>query len=93
MGSLGIPRVPWLERFGLQSKSVKDYTFYDTSLDNCVENAFQALGLDEHRASFSPSVWEKSKSNTTNLRQVWFPGVHSNVVSGAHAAVLCREYS
>lgn len=64
-GSLGIPRVPVLERLGLQKKQVKEYMFYDTSLDNCIQNAFQALALDEHRASFIPAVWEKSKTNTT----------------------------
>ena len=82
MGSLGIPRVPWLERLGLQSKKMKEYSFYDTGLDPSVENAFQALALDEHRAAFSPALWEKSSKSPTVLRQVWFPGVHSNVGGG-----------
>ena len=82
VGSLGVPRVSWLESVGLQRKSVKEYKFIDTTISNCIENAFQALALDEHRASFSPAVWEKAKGNTTLLRQVWFPGVHSNVGGG-----------
>ncbi|MCJ1409057.1 hypothetical protein MMC19_003134 [Ptychographa xylographoides] len=81
-GSLGIPRIPWLEAVGLQRRSVKEYNFYDTSLGNCIENAFQALALDERRASFQPTVWEKARHNKTVLRQVWFPGVHSNVGGG-----------
>ncbi|MCJ1476364.1 hypothetical protein MMC13_005030 [Lambiella insularis] len=81
-GSLGIPRVPWLEAVGLQSSAVKEYTFFDTSLGNCIENAFQALALDERRAAFQPTVWEKGRNNKTTLRQVWFPGVHSNVGGG-----------
>ena len=82
VGSLGIPRVGWLEKLGLQPKSTKEFLFYDTSLDNAIENAFQALALDENRTAFSPAVWEKPAGNSTNLRQVWFPGVHSNVGGG-----------
>lgn len=82
VGSLGIPRIPWLERLGLQSSRMKQYQFYDTSIDDFVENAFQALCLDERRAAFSPALWEKRRDCTTNLKQVWFPGVHSNVGGG-----------
>lgn len=84
------------------TKSTKEMLFYDTSITDCIENAFQALALDESRASFSPAVWEKPRGNTTawrswfgncaralpnadrlqNLRQVWFPGAHSNVGGG-----------
>jgi hypothetical protein len=56
--------------------------FYDTKLGSHIENAFQALGLDERRGSFSPAVWEKPDGNRTRLRQVWFPGVHSNIGGG-----------
>ena len=44
-GSLGIPRVPWLERLHLQPRSIKEYLFFDTNLNNHIENAFQALAL------------------------------------------------
>ena len=81
-GSLGIPRIPWLERLRLQTRSTKEYTFYDTKLNDHVVHAFQALALDEHRSAFSPAVWEKPTGNTTNLRQVWFPGVHQNIGGG-----------
>jgi hypothetical protein len=57
-------------------------SFYDTKLSNCVENAFQALALDERRTAFGPALWEKPAGNRTKLRQVWFPGVHSNVGGG-----------
>lgn len=46
-------------------KSTKEKLFYDTSIQNCIENAFQALALDESRASFSPALWEKPRGNTT----------------------------
>ncbi|MCJ1404248.1 hypothetical protein MMC11_007473 [Xylographa trunciseda] len=99
VGSLGIPRIPWLEGIRLQSRAVKEYRFFDTSLSNCIGHAFQALALDERRAAFIPAIWEKSRTNKTVsgpldtfrracpntrqiLRQVWFPGVHSNVGGG-----------
>ena len=46
-----------------------------------VEHAFHALALDEHRKPFSPSVWEQpgEGSKLKVMKQVWFPGVHSNV--------------
>jgi uncharacterized protein (DUF2235 family) len=82
VGALGIPKVGWLTRLGLQSSTMKELSFYDTSLGNCIENAFQALALDERRFSFQPTLWEKLEGNTTNLRQVWFPGAHSNIGGG-----------
>ena len=82
VGSLGIPRIGWLERLGLQARSTKEFLFFDTSLANSIENAFQALALDENRTAFPPAVWEKLPGNMTNLRQVWFPGVHSNIGGG-----------
>ena len=82
VGSLGVPRIPFLTTLGLQSKSVREYSFYDTSLSENVENAFQALALDEHRSPFSPALWELRDNATTNMKQVWFPGVHSNVGGG-----------
>ena len=49
----------------LQSKKMKEYKFYDTAIGNCIDNAFQALALDERRGSFSPAVWEKPRGNMT----------------------------
>lgn len=82
VGALGAPRIGWLTRVGLQPMQSREMTFYDTKLSNCIEYAFQALALDERRASFSPAVWEKPRDNRTIVRQVWFPGVHSNVGGG-----------
>jgi hypothetical protein len=89
VGSLGIPRIPILERLRLQSRKLKEYCFYDTSLDPSVENGFQALALDEHRAAFSPAVWEKPRNSDTILRQVWFPGVVSFLPVVVDSSLLC----
>ncbi|OCK80044.1 hypothetical protein K432DRAFT_416937 [Lepidopterella palustris CBS 459.81] len=82
VGSLGTPRIGWLTKVGLQTDESKEMAFYDTKLSNCIDNAFQALALDERRSAFSPAVWEKPEGNSTTLRQVWFPGVHSNIGGG-----------
>lgn len=82
VGALGVPKVPLLTRLRLQSTTMHEFRFHDTALCDCVEYAFQALSLDERRASFQPCLWEKLEDNQTNLRQVWFPGAHSNIGGG-----------
>jgi uncharacterized protein (DUF2235 family) len=82
VGSLGIPQVPLLEKFGIQSRDISKHQFYDTKLNPDIENAFQALALDERRGPFSPALWEKREGDKVNLKQVWFPGVHSNIGGG-----------
>jgi len=49
---------------------MKAFQFYDTTLDDFVENAFQALCLDEKRAAFSPALWEKTRDCTTVSVQI-----------------------
>ncbi|EPE06716.1 peptidoglycan binding domain-containing protein [Ophiostoma piceae UAMH 11346] len=79
VGSLGIPAAPVI---GLKGSS-KQWKFTNTQISRKVENAFQALALDEPRYDFLPSLWERLPDNTTtNLRQVWFPGSHSNIGGG-----------
>ena len=60
-----------------------EYTFVDTKVAPNVQHAFQALALDEHRLPFSPTIWETPTGRTNlDLRQCWFPGVHSNIGGG-----------
>jgi hypothetical protein len=40
------------------------------------------LALDEIRTTFAPAVWERPSHVRTDLRQVWFPGAHTNVGGG-----------
>ncbi|KAK5064731.1 hypothetical protein LTR84_000565 [Exophiala bonariae] len=82
VGSLGIPKTGLLSSIGIVNPGVHEYEFYDTRLHPCIENAFQALALDERRSPFSPALWEKRDNDRTNLVQCWFPGVHSNVGGG-----------
>ncbi len=49
-----------------------------------IQNAFQALALDERRKPFSPTMWNVPDSNkSTNLVQCWFAGVHVNIGGGS----------
>jgi uncharacterized protein (DUF2235 family) len=74
VGALGIPVG------GLLQIINKRWAFHDMTLSSWVDNAFQALAIDEHRKPFQPSVWDRSaKANGQVLEQVWFAGVHSNV--------------
>ena len=45
-----------------------------------IEYAYQALSLDEKRATFPPTVWHKTEDNeVSELQQCWFPGTHQNI--------------
>ena len=61
--------------------------FYNTHLGAEVGIARHALALDEFRATFVPTLWtdpstEKILPNNERVRQLWFPGSHSDVGGG-----------
>jgi len=78
VGALGIP----LRFFQLSNK--ERYKFHDVTLSDWVKNAFHALAIDERRKTFSPTLWETSKTmpQDNRMEQVWFSGVHSNIGGG-----------
>ena len=74
VGALGLPVG------GLLQLINKRWSFHDMTLSSWVDNAFQALAIDERRKPFQPSIWDQSaKADGQTLEQVWFAGVHSNV--------------
>jgi uncharacterized protein (DUF2235 family) len=78
VGAYGIPAGPlgWLN-------GAIHLRFHDVKLSSYVENAFQALAIDERRRPFKPAIWERQEHATTQrLEQAWFPGVHTNVGGG-----------
>jgi len=89
VGALGIP-TPGLGKVqkwaGNIWKGVR-VGFHDCNLSEIVENAFQALGIDEKRGPFKPSIWDQSTGQRRVL-QAWFAGVHSNVGGGYSDAGL-----
>ncbi|KAF8542798.1 hypothetical protein BDD12DRAFT_727926 [Trichophaea hybrida] len=85
VGALGIPTlpVPGLGHALSGVVNAKKYSFHATDLSPRVLHAFHALALDEMRAPFTPSLWYKlANNNNTELRQCWFPGVHTNIGGG-----------
>lgn len=74
VGALGLPVGGLLQFINNRWK------FHDMTLSSWVDNAFQALAIDERRKPFEPCVWEQSpNADGQVLEQVWFAGVHSNV--------------
>ncbi len=81
VGALGIPVS------GIFSFLDDKYKFHDVTLSSTVDNAFQALAIDEHRKQFAPSIWTESpnaKQYNPNqkLEQVWFAGAHCDIGGG-----------
>lgn len=75
VGALGIP-------IGIFKSFNNKYQFHEVGLSVNIENAYQALAIDERRRPFQPSLWTLPDGSTQTLQQVWFPGVHSNVGGG-----------
>lgn len=63
------------------------YTFHDTTLHPSVKHARHALAMDEKRASFQPTLWTDVPVGS-DMQQLWFPGVHSDVGGGYHECGL-----
>ena len=73
VGALGAP--------GLlgQIFNKKKYQYHDIGLNPHIENAYQALAIDERRKPFAPNLWTRTNGWPGHLEQAWFAGVHSNV--------------
>lgn len=69
----------------------KKYQYHNTDLNSAVENAVQAISIDERRKPFKPDIWVKPDNWSGNLAQAWFPGVHSNVGGGYDPDGLANE--
>ncbi|MCD2519173.1 DUF2235 domain-containing protein [Massilia sp. G4R7] len=76
VGALGIP-----DDLGVLDllDDPDDHLFHDTELSDNVATARHALAMDEVRKSFQPTLWTNAHPD---LKQLWFPGVHSDVGGG-----------
>lgn len=57
----------------------------DRNISNRIAHASHALALDEQRESFEPMLWNEALNDNkieTNVKQVWFAGVHANIGGG-----------
>jgi uncharacterized protein (DUF2235 family) len=74
VGSLGIPGAVF---------QIPDplFGFLDTGLHQDIQNAYQALAVDEKRREFPPTLWTAPAVAVPDqvLEQVWFAGVHCDV--------------
>ncbi len=80
VGALGIPSsVGWLAHL-----FNRRYEFHNTALSSMVDEAYQALAIDERRGPFVPAVWSQADPppKSQRLEQVWFRGVHCDVGGG-----------
>lgn len=80
VGALGIPSAGgWLAR-----RFNQRYEFHNTDLSSRVDEAYQALAIDERRGPFVPAVWSQANPPPPGqqLEQVWFSGVHCDVGGG-----------
>ncbi|KAK6215714.1 hypothetical protein QIS74_08733 [Colletotrichum tabaci] len=89
VGSLGIPKMPWSLWQGRRSND--ELRFVGINIHPNIDHAFHGLALDEWRTPFGPTLWRRKDSNTnTKLRQVWFPGCHSNVGGGSNSQQISK---
>ena len=78
VGALGIPdNMAILNLLDSREK----FAFHDTNLHRAIRHARHAVALDEQRASFAPTLWSNVENRET-VKQIWFPGVHSDVGGG-----------
>jgi len=75
VGALGIP-------VGIFKWFNKQYEFHKVELVDSIDNAYQALAIDEKRKPFGPALWKLPAGSGQTLEQVWFTGVHSNIGGG-----------
>jgi len=80
VAALGLPLKPLSVLInkipGLQHK------FQNYKLNESVENAYQALAIDDERETFHPILWDAEKLPYQNIKQVWFCGMHTDVGGG-----------
>jgi uncharacterized protein (DUF2235 family) len=85
VGALGAPG------FLGQILNKNKYQYHDIGLTPEIENAYQALAIDERRKPFQPNIWTRPDEWVGKLEQAWFPGVHCNVGGGYSPDGLANE--
>ncbi len=76
VGELGIP-------LHFAARLNRDfYKFHDTALSKIVQNAYQAIALDEHRQAYQVCLWDTPPNPGQTVEQRWFIGSHADVGGG-----------
>lgn len=58
------------------------HKFHNFKLSATVENAYQALAIDDERETFHPILWDADALPYQTIKQVWFCGMHTDVGGG-----------
>ena len=58
------------------------HSYHDLKLSESVENAYQALAIDDERKTFHPVLWNPDIADWQTMKQVWFCGMHTDVGGG-----------
>ena len=59
-----------------------EHEFHNFKLSQSVENAVQALAIDDERETFHPILWDAEAAANQTIKQVWFCGMHTDVGGG-----------
>jgi uncharacterized protein (DUF2235 family) len=84
VGDLGIPIcLPWVPKSWVRAIR-QAWEFHDVDLGANVDNAYQAIAIDEKRSQYKPTLWHQKPDavGRQTLSQVWFAGTHRNVGGG-----------
>ncbi len=82
VGALGVPNDKAIADL---FDNPKKYEFHDVEISSNIKHARHAVAIDEMRSSFTPTLWrDKNKKvlNNEQVKQAWFPGVHSDIGGG-----------
>ncbi|KAF2470486.1 uncharacterized protein BDR25DRAFT_287453, partial [Lindgomyces ingoldianus] len=60
----------------------KDLAFVAARVPRNLRHAFQALSLHETRVAFPPILWNTDNAGSTNVKQCWLAGDHSDIGGG-----------
>lgn len=78
VGAVGMPH----ERLRALFNWIYPMRFSELTPSSRIKRACHALSLDDDRRTFHPELWNEKGIRATQVDQVWFAGVHSNVGGG-----------
>ncbi len=76
VGALGVPQQV------IDPSAAAKYEFHDTSPSGVIDIGRHAMAIDEQRDAFVPTLWTQPIPPGTDIQQLWFAGVHSDVGGG-----------
>jgi len=78
VGAVGMPFEELRELFNW----IYPMRFSELTPSSRITRACHALSIDDDRRTFHPELWNEEGIRATQVDQVWFAGVHSNVGGG-----------